>query len=1199
MIQPKYLYHGGLMRVFVLVVLTLVILVAVFGVRLIDRPASSQAHESFDQGTLTLNKPVSKKISTSETHKFAIKLQSDHFFRIAGSAPGIALRASLFDPHGRELMRTACNFEGRVRVVGATGNSGAYYLEIEECDTEKVSASYNVVLEEDRVAAPSDANRVAAERAIAKAEDLRAELNIASNRCSVEKYQEALQLWTVIGDHSAQAAALRNIGEALQARGDRQAAQGYFDRALLQSRRGTELQEEIRVLNDLGYLQSVLGNHQRASELSSRALKLSRDLHDLPNEAQALRNTGEAYYDLGKLRPALEYEQQALTISRNLTDRRGQAQALLRRGYIKTSFGEVPEALADYLQALQLSRSVKDYHGQAFVLAAIGHIYSETGSKQEALGYYDQATALSQQIEDPFIRGEVSAGMGYVYYELGDLEKALWFKNQALTLYSQLSDRWGEAALHLSIGRIYHSMGEEQKALSQYQKGAEIISVLSNPQLESYLLSQTGEVYEQLGDKNKALANYTRALSLSRAGKNPRGEATVLNNIGHIHAAIGESREALKSFNQALPLTRAVSDRFAESVTLTNISRVERDERNLIAAKEKIELAIRLIESLRSSVVSAELRTSYFAKVRQSYEVYTDILMQLDREQPAQGHSYKALEISEQARARTLLETLNEAGEKIREGVDPLLLQKEKSLGQVLSVKTERHTQLVASNSNEEAQAVAREIDLLSKEYEEARSLIRIQSPHYAALTQPQPLTQSEIQRQLLDQNTLLLEYMLGDERSYVWVVTSTDVSSHELPGRAEIEKAARRYYELLTARQPRPAETFQEGQARVQQAAAQIARETADLSKLLLGPVADKLGARRLLIVPDGALQYIPFQALTMPANKSPNQSLASTESDEQIPLVLNHEIINEPSASTLALVLSESANRKSASKTVAVLADPVFDIADSRIKSNNTAPLQAAVTAPPTGEMTRALRDVGVDGGEIPRLFSSGEEADAIMSLVPWRTGFKAVGFDANRATAMGSNLAQYRVVHFATHALLDNEHPELSGILLSRVDAKGQQQDGFLRLHDIYNLKLPVDLVVLSACQTGLGKDVKGEGLIGLTRGFMYAGASGVVASLWKVDDEATAELMKHFYEGLFEKGMSPSAALRAAQLAMRQEKRWQEPYYWAGFVIQGQYAGNGPKGYQLTPAVKLAGLGLVALGLSLSVFFVLWQRRRRNL
>jgi len=216
-----------------------------------------------------------------------------------------------------------------------------------------------------------------------------------------------------------------------------------------------------------------------------------------------------------------------------------------------------------------------------------------------------------------------------------------------------------------------------------------------------------------------------------------------------------------------------------------------------------------------------------------------------------------------------------------------------------------------------------------------------------------------------------------------------------------------------------------------------------------------------------------------------------------------------------------------------------------------------------------------------------------------VPWRTGLKALNFDASRATISRPDLSQYRIVHLATHGFIDDQHPELSGLVLSLVDEKGNPQDGFLRLHDIYNLKLPADLVVLSSCNSGLGKDVRGEGLIGLTRGFLYGGAGSVAASLWKVDDEATAQLMKHFYQGMFNDGLTPAAALRQAQIAMWKGRRWQAPYYWAAFVIQGQYDQREDMGFGWSRRLKLGAVPL-ALGISLAAaIFFLWNRRRSRI
>jgi CHAT domain-containing protein len=251
------------------------------------------------------------------------------------------------------------------------------------------------------------------------------------------------------------------------------------------------------------------------------------------------------------------------------------------------------------------------------------------------------------------------------------------------------------------------------------------------------------------------------------------------------------------------------------------------------------------------------------------------------------------------------------------------------------------------------------------------------------------------------------------------------------------------------------------------------------------------------------------------------------------------------------------------------AVLADPVFDPDDERVKMSLASTKSAsgkqtrqALTSPSpatSSQLKRALRSVrGVDDGiNLRRLFFSREEAEAILSVTPEQSDLKALDFRANRKLAMSDELSQYRIIHFSTHGLLDSRHPELSGLVFSLVDETGRPEEGFLRLHEIYNLKLNADLVVLSACQTGLGKEVRGEGLIGLTRGFMYAGAPRVMASLWQVDDAATAALMKRFYQNMLQEKLPPAAALRAAQIEMLKRRHWQSPYYWGAFVLQGEW------------------------------------------
>ncbi len=373
-----------------------------------------------------------------------------------------------------------------------------------------------------------------------------------------------------------------------------------------------------------------------------------------------------------------------------------------------------------------------------------------------------------------------------------------------------------------------------------------------------------------------------------------------------------------------------------------------------------------------------------------------------------------------------------------------------------------------------------------------------------------------------------------------MFALTRDSLEAYPLPKRSEVEAAARLAYEELSINNP-------------------VAgyKSTAALSGTLLGAVAKHLGKKRLVIVADGALQYVPFAALRTP---------------QGLPLIAEHEIVNLPSASTLAILRKETEARTPAPRQVAVLADPVFDSNDERLKpgavndpkkndpSQNESSTAATADDSATDLLTRSAADMGMTAKGViylPRLLSTRQEAKSILAAASAGQGLEALDFDASRATATSPTLAQYRIVHFATHGLLNSPHPELSGLVLSLVNQQAKPQNGFLDLQDIYNLNLPAELVVLSACETGLGQQIQGEGLVGMTRAFMYAGAPRVVASLWRVPDRATAELMKQFYAAMLGEGLRPAAALRKAQVTLSKEKRWSAPYYWAGFTLQGEW------------------------------------------
>jgi CHAT domain-containing protein len=917
------------------------------------------------------------------------------------------------------------------------------------------------------------------------------------------------------------------------------------------------------------------------------ALKLGRALGDKAVIAQATTNIGETYYSSGDFKKAIELQEAALNEWHELNDSRGQSQALVALGYCYTNLAEPKRALELFDQAVALSRSINDLRGEASALVALSFLKVKVSEPQQALDVLNRARELIERIGDQTSLATVIGRVGVIYFGLGNKEKALEFTTEGTRLFELGDEKWGAAECQLLLGRIHHAFGEDELALKYMNEAGDRFRSLSMPRLEAQALQDIGLVYSSLNDNQKAIDAYQHSMKLLRPGQDQQRLAYTLNYIGRSYENEHDYKTAIDYYDRALPLSRVASDQAAEILTLHNLAHVEHALRNLDAAREKIEASLALTESFRARVVSQDLRASYFATVRQNYELYIEVLMMLHKMRPAEGFDAAAFGVSERARARSLLETLQEAQTNIREGVDTSLLDREKTLQAELNLKAERQLKLTGSPEKAEADKVAHEINSLTTELAAVRDQIKSTSPRYAALTAPQPLDVHEVQQRLIDDDSILLEYALADERSYVWVVSRTAMSTYELGSRTEIEESAKRLYANLVAYQAVPGQTVEQNEERRHKADESIHSETALLSKLILGPLAGTLGNKRLVIIPDGALQYIPFQALLDPdANSSAPRFLLA-----------GHEIVNEPSASTLSLLLTEAKQRKPAPDSVAVVADPVFEVDDPRVKRASQA---ATPESAETQRVKQALRDVGIsaDGVQIPRLYSSGKEADAIMSYAPWGTGLKAVGFAANRDWILGKQLANYRIVHFATHGLINNEHPELSGIVFSLFDQQGRGQDGFLRLHDIYNLHLPADLVVLSACSTGLGKDVRGEGLIGLTRGFMYAGASGVVASLWKVDDEATAELMERFYAGLFQKGLSPAAALKEAQLTMSQQKRWQSPYYWAGFVLQGRYdeqvAGNSLS--YLTPRRVAIPVALLA-GLLLVIFLVVRRRRAR--
>lgn len=873
---------------------------------------------------------------------------------------------------------------------------------------------------------------------------------------------------------------------------------------------------------------------RKAIEGYTEALRLMREAGERRGEAMTLANIGTIYNRLDEPQKAIENLDQALTVWRAIGDRHLEAITLSLKGGVYYWLGEPQKALDSYNLALPVMRAVGDQSGEAGAFTQIGSIYRSIVEPQKSLDYFAQALPLWHAVGDRRNESTVLNNIGTVYSLLGDSPKALNYFQQALPLARASGNQRVETAALANIGIVENLLEEPLKALEYLNQALTITHERGDRRAEASVLTHTGSAYSALGNQSKAVEFLDRALKLRVSLGDRPGEAITLNHYGR--ALSKEPQKALEYYGKALPIWRAIGDGNGEAAALYGMAQAESDLGNLSRARELTESALAIIKTIRTRVASPDLRASYFASVQDLFKLHIDLLMQLHRRQPTAGFDVAALKTYEQARARSLIDMLAEASADIRQGVDPTLLARERALQQTLNAEAERQVRILGSPHTEEAaSAVRRRIDDLLTEIVAIEAELKKHNPRYAALTQPAPLGLAEIQNEVIDKDTFLLEYSLGEERSYLWAVTANSFSSYELPSRAVIEAAARRCYDLLTARnQYVKFETADEKRERVRKADAEYPTAAAALSDLLLGPVAAQLGRKRLLVVPDGALEYLPFAALATPGQES------------FVPLVVEHEVSSIPSASTLAVLRQELQGRAPVEKVVAVFADPVFDKSDERVTGNLSRNAGGHHGSPVTEELP-----------SLPRLPYSRQEAEAILALAPPNGRKSALGFEANRAAAMSEDLSKYRIIHFATHSFLDSMHPELSSIALSMVDRQGRPQNGYLRAHEVFNMRLGAELVVLSGCRTGLGKEVKGEGLYGMTRGFMYAGSKRVVVSLWDVQDQATARLMSDFYRGLLgPKRRSASAALRDAQIAIWRDSRWQAPYYWAAFVLQGE-------------------------------------------
>ena len=970
-------------------------------------------------------------------------------------------------------------------------------------------------------------------------------------------------MWQKLGDKRWQATTLLGIGRIYLGLGENRKALQYYNQALPVLRAVKNRVLEATTLHSIGLIYSNLGENQKALEYYKQALPISRALEDKNGEASILNNIGIVYADLGENQKALQYYNQALRLRRAVKDRGGEATTLTNIGGIYADIGEKHKALQFYNQALPLTRAVKDRGVEAATLNNIGLIYSDLGENQKALQFYNQAKPLYRVVGDRNGEATILNNIGKVYSDLEENLKALEDYNQALSLFRAVENKGAEASTLNNIGGIYLDLGKNQKALQYYNQALPLRRAVGDRGGEAITLNSIGEFYSEIGESNKALQNFKQALSLFRAVEHKGGEAIILNNIGVVYWRLRENQKALQYYNEALPISRAVGDRSGEANTLWSLAKLERKQGNLQASLNRIKSAIAIIEDLRGTYTNQDLKTTYFATVQDYYKLYIDLLMEQHKKNPSKGYDSIALHISERSRARGLIELLAQANATLSKNVNPKFIAEEKELQLKRQAQEKNLVKLINQKQppKDTIKQTETEIQNIINQQKQLKAKIRAQNPERDKITNPEPLKLSEIQQQL-DKDTVLLQYSLGEERSYLWLVTPNSLNSYELPKDEEIEKVAKEFHSEL-ATNNLPIDSAQK------------------LSKMILAPVQDKLAGKRLVIVADGVLQQIPFAALADPNNSKNSTSIKTSNECRDVtcnvsrgglipepipdkpgvkntnyqPLMLNHEIVNLPSASTIAIQREKIAKRNIAPKKIAILADPVYSSNDERITGKSTSyDLNIDIELERLA-LKRSAKSLNRNGW-IP-LPNTKIEAQEILKLVSDESSVSAFSFDANYNWATNKNLNQFQILHFATHGFVNPEQPELSGIVLSLLNKDGEQIPGYLRLADLFEQDYPAELIVLSACQTGLGKNVSGEGIVGLTRGLMYAGASRVALSLWNVSDEGTSVLMQEFYKQMLQENKNPTQALRAAQRKLWANPDWRNPYYWAAFTLQGEW------------------------------------------
>jgi CHAT domain-containing protein/Tfp pilus assembly protein PilF len=1065
-----------------------------------------------DEAVLQVGVPVTRVLHKEEVLLYRLPLKAGDYARIEIAQQGVDVAVVLKDPTGvvlQEVDTPVGRYLSEV-VSFVAGAEGDHRLEVKPFFSE---GTCRLTLTDLRPADREDRLRVEAEEA---------------NRDAFNDLDRALlavERWRELGDRRGEAWALTRLGQRQITSGLYSEGLASCEQALALHRASGDREGIAESLYQIGKASGFLRDRARAFAAHQEAISLWQELGQPESVARAFLGAALTYERFEEAEAALDAYRQALALSHDSNERSKEIEALNYLGRLHMRLGQPRQARDELRAALELTRSTDK---EADIRVSLGTLYQDSGSPHEALEHFAAALRIFKASGQTEKQASVLNNLGGLLLKLGAPEDGRELLLQALSLCRNPRFR---ATTLLSLGRAEEQLGNLQEARTRLEEALKLQKSVADRAGEAETLRVRGFLLLKMREPARAREAFAESLEIMSQLGQRKTAALARRGLARAEADLGNLDSARKGFEEARKLAEELGNVSEQALDLAEAGRLEHEAGRLPEARTRLESALQLVESFQSEIGGEGLRAQHFAQVRETYERYVDVLMQTHRgnlnAEPGAGLAEKAFEAAEHSRARSLFDVLTRARVNTQDG-DPRLVERELQLRQELNAKAAVRMDLPPGPKRE---ALSQEIQALSADYQVVEAQLTSQSS-YASLTQPS-IRVSDIQA-LLDDGTVLLEYLLGESRSYLWVVTRDSLTAYDLPARSAIEALAKEVHGLLSSPSERDASSQRQALDR--------------LSRTVIAPAIAGLAGKRLVIVADGALQYIPFAALPV-AVADPVPGTPSLQ-----PLVAGHETVLLPSAAVLKEIRRASGARPPSPLSLAILADPSY---------GGSGPMPPS-PLPILPESTR--------GGLAPLSWSR-REAEQIFHLAEGHEVLMALGPDASRELAISGRLSHYRILHFATHGFLDSDHPELSGLALSTFDKKGQPLDGFLRLQDLYSLHLQSDLVVLSGCETGLGRDLRGEGLLSLTHGFLHAGASQVMASLWPVRDRAATELMQRLYRAMLRDGMRPAAALRAAQLEMQSQRTWKDPYFWAAFVAQGDWqAGADTADRTDTPATR---------------------------